>query len=64
VQIHTPDNKPVEQVEVYSTQGKLVLLINSPPDNDMDLSGLPNGVYLAKIQSSKSVFYTHKIVKH
>jgi hypothetical protein len=61
--IKTPDNEPVSQAEVFSLQGKQVLFIDHPEDNDLDLSGFPNGIYLIKIQT-KSGFYNHKMLKH
>jgi len=63
VQIHTPDNEPANRMEVFNIQGKQVLLIDHPQNNDFDLSGFPNGIYFVKMQS-KSGVYNHKIVKH
>jgi N-acetylneuraminic acid mutarotase len=63
IQIYTPNNESISRVDVFSIQGNQVLFVNSPADNQLDLSGLPDGIYLVKIQS-KSGLYNQKIVKH
>jgi len=61
--IYTPESESINCIEVFSIQGKQVLNVDHPQNNDLDLSGFPNGIYLVKIQS-KSGFYNQKIVKH
>jgi hypothetical protein len=63
IQIYTPDNEPVNRFEVFNMLGKLVLFVDHPQDNNLDLSDFPNGIYLVKMQS-KSGIYSHKIIKH
>jgi hypothetical protein len=63
IQICTPNNEPVNRIEVFNIQGKQVLFIDHPQDNNLDLSRFSNGIYLVKILI-KSGFYNHKIVKH
>jgi hypothetical protein len=62
-QIYKPESESINRLEVFSIQGKQVLFIDHPGDNDLDLSGFPNGIYLLKIQSKSGIF-NHKILKH
>jgi hypothetical protein len=61
VKISTPDNEPVSRIEVFNIQGKQVLLTNRLCDNNLDLSGFPNDIYLVKIHTN-SGFCVNKIM--
>lgn len=43
-------NLQAEQVSVYNLQGALINQINQPADNSIDITALPNGIYLAEVK--------------
>ncbi len=61
IKIDTPENEPIDRVEIFSIQGKRVLVIDHPQDNNLDLNGFPRGIYVVKIQS-KTGIYNNKVI--
>jgi hypothetical protein len=61
--IYMPEGESINHIEVFNIQGKQVLSIDNFQENSLDLSVLPKGVYLIRIES-QSGFYNQKIVKH
>jgi hypothetical protein len=61
IRIDTPENEPIDRVEIFSIQGKRVLVIDQLQDNNLDLNGFPRGIYVVKIQS-KTGIYNNKVI--
>lgn len=43
------DGQPIQQATIYNTLGAIVLYSNQPNQNMLDITRLPNGVYLTEI---------------
>jgi photosystem II stability/assembly factor-like uncharacterized protein len=63
VRISAPSGEMINRVEVFSVLGNQVLSIDNFQENSLNLSGLPKGIYLVRI-NSQSGFYNQKIVKN
>lgn len=55
-------NSPIKEILIYDTTGRQFLIENQ--SNKMDLSHLPDGLYLIKIIWMNGVTEIHKILKH
>ena len=50
-------------LEVFSTKGKQLLIINEPT-NKIDLSSIPRGVYILKFKSENATFVRKLILSN
>jgi hypothetical protein len=62
IEFQTSGNNPVNRIEIFNIQGKPVLSINYPLDNQLDLTSFPDGIYLVRIQTESGI-HNQKIVK-
>lgn len=44
---------PVETIRIYNTTGQLILEINHPVSNTIDVGGLAKGIYMGEIKTAK-----------
>jgi hypothetical protein len=52
----------LEQIKVFNTSGKLMMVkTNQSSSNSLDISSLPNGCYLLRVESGESV-YSGKVI--
>lgn len=58
--IDSTDN--IQSVKVYNTTGSIVLSVNSLNGNSIDVSGLPSGMYVVRVQTEGNN-YTQKVFK-
>jgi hypothetical protein len=63
LQIRTPDNEQVSQVEVFNVQGQKISSINFPESNTVDLSRLKVGIYVLKLVIAEKLII-REIVKN
>ena len=49
------------EVKVYNTSGQMVKCVRGT--NEIDVEGLPEGVYLLRIMDAEGKVYTNKIMK-
>ncbi len=42
---------PVSDINIYNTTGQLVLVVNQPQSNTIDISSLNNGIYITEIKT-------------
>lgn len=57
--VHLKSVSPIRSIEVYSTSGQVVLVVNNPSDL-LDLSSLPKGSYILKLISSHG--YSRRLI--
>jgi flagellar hook assembly protein FlgD len=63
-QVKIQSNERVENISIYNTQGALVKRGKETKQaNSIDLSDLPNGMYIAKIKTVQSVVTKKLIIK-
>ncbi len=58
--IHFPVDMPIIHIEIYNLNGQMI--VQSQQKNSVDITGLPSGMYLAKIMTHKGNFI-EKIIK-
>lgn len=58
--VDSTDN--IQSVKVYNTTGSIVLSVNSLNGNSIDVSGLPSGMYVVRVQTEGNN-YTQKVFK-
>jgi hypothetical protein len=54
-----PEDALVDEVQLYNALGQLVKTVRGT--NEVDLSGLVEGVYLVRIMDAEGKVYTNKI---
>ena len=57
-----PANVGIRYLEVFDLQGRLIIKASEVQDNQIDVSALPQGIYILKIETDKGIM-TKKLVK-
>jgi len=58
--ITVPKNSTIQNIKIFDISGKK--LIEKEKDTELDLSQLPNGIYLLEVKTEKGIF-TEKLIK-
>ena len=62
--VYLTNIKKIKNIAIFNTTGKLVYENNSMNENVIDLSFLPNGIYIIKAFSEEKIPLVQKLIKH
>ena len=59
----TEEQESVKQVRVMDIMGKVVMSVENPSSNTINIAHLPSGIYVVRVFSQSGISYTVKLVK-